>query len=66
MNEISAILAKREIDIFTLSETWLHEGIENTILAIEGYDLYRVDRDRVGWAVKEEADRQSISILPVL
>lgn len=38
----------RIFDVFTVSETWLDETIESTLLAIDGYDLFRSDRSRLG------------------
>ena len=33
------------IDVITLSETWLSSGIGSNILQMDGYQLYRWDRD---------------------
>lgn len=33
------------LDILTISETWLHENIQDNELEIEGYRFYRFDRD---------------------
>ena len=38
---------KREnhnVDIFTVSETWLSDGVSSNILQIKGYDMIRHDR----------------------
>lgn len=44
MNELLIILNTLVPHILTLSETWLTSATEDTLLAIEGYSLYRLDR----------------------
>ena len=44
MDEFALLLDHLCIDIAAVSETWLHEGIENDILSIPNYNLVRQDR----------------------
>ena len=44
MEEFALLLDHLCIDIAAVSETWLHEGIENDILSIPNYNLVRQDR----------------------
>ena len=37
-------VAKLNFDVFTLSETWLIECMDNTLLEIPGYNFVRLDR----------------------
>lgn len=46
VDEVSLILNNSTFDVFTVSESWLHSEIESSLLAIEGYNLLRMDRDR--------------------
>ena len=39
------LLENNSIDIFSVSETWLHSGISSNILAIPGYGFVRHDRE---------------------
>ena len=45
---------KSGIDIFSLSETWLHEGIPNNIIDCQNYNIVRLDR---GWNVIDHNNR---------
>ena len=42
---LSRQIAGSDIDIFTLSETWLHEAIPTNLLELGQYDLVRLDRN---------------------
>lgn len=44
MDEFTISVSQLKPDVISLSETWLSKGTENTLLALEGYDLYRSDR----------------------
>lgn len=44
ISELAIILDSYSLDILTLSETWLDTTVEDTLLAIQGYNLYRQDR----------------------
>ena len=44
MDEFALLLDHLCIDIAAVSETWLHQGIENDILSIPNYNLVRQDR----------------------
>lgn len=46
MDEFSILIDELPYDVVTVSETWQDSAVENTILAIEGYNLFRFDRDR--------------------
>lgn len=48
VNEFAILLDSNNFDVITVSETWLDSTIENALLAMEGYDLYRSDRMRLG------------------
>lgn len=43
-NELEIIASQYPLDVITISETWLDSTIENTLAALEGYNLYRLDR----------------------
>lgn len=38
------MLDEYPFDILSLSETWLDGTVEDTLLVIEGYNFYRLDR----------------------
>lgn len=44
IDELSVLLHCFNIDVMTISETWLTESIEDTCLSIQGYNLCRADR----------------------
>ena len=44
MDQLRVILEGSNIDIFTLSETWLHAKIDSQLLQVKGYNLFRQDR----------------------
>ena len=44
-DEIDLLLAKSDFDILPLSETFLNYSAINTVLAIDGYNVFRQDRD---------------------
>lgn len=44
--DLEVLLTTKKINVLTLSETWLHPNIENTILALPTYNLFRNDRTR--------------------
>ena len=43
-DQLRLILQNSNIDIFTLSETWLHDKIDTQLIHIPGYDITRLDR----------------------
>lgn len=43
-DEVEHIIKSNNFDVFCLSETWLHDKIENEIIEIDGYMLFRKDR----------------------
>ena len=47
LEELSRLCKKRDLDIVGVVETWLHEGIGNGEINIQGYDVYRRDRDEI-------------------
>lgn len=70
LDEIEILLGKRILDILTLSDTWLNEGIDYEEFTIEGYPLLRRDRGYANgggvaayiknvYAFKERPDLQS-------
>ena len=44
-DEIKLILEHRDIDILLLQETFLYSSISNAVIEIDGYNLFRNDRD---------------------
>lgn len=46
IEEVHQILCSHPIDVLTLSETWLTPHTEDTILAVNGFNLYRCDRSK--------------------
>lgn len=42
--EVEALIHKHNLDVLTLSETWLSSQIQDTIVALQDYNLYRHDR----------------------
>ena len=44
IDQLRAILEGSNIEIFTLSETWLHSNIDTHMVQIQGYTAYRLDR----------------------
>lgn len=42
--ELRNFIKSKDFDIFTVSETWLNNLIDNDSLKIEGYNVFRVDR----------------------
>ena len=47
LDELGHTMSQNCIDIMTISETWLHQNIENDIIQIPGYKLFRQDRKYV-------------------
>ena len=45
LDQLRSTFENRKIDIFTISETWLHKGICSNILSIPGYSFARYDRE---------------------
>ena len=50
-NELDIILHDNDIDIIGLSETRLDKNVQNCELVIEGYKIFRNDRDANGGGV---------------
>ena len=49
IDEIRTTILTKKIDVFCCCETWLHENIDNQALNIDGYSVFRCDRqNRVG------------------
>lgn len=42
--EVEHFIQQNDIDIFTISETWLNSSVTNAEINISGYKLYRLDR----------------------
>lgn len=49
--ELKMNLENSKLDIICMSETWLDETINNRMIAIEGYKIYRHDRNRHGGGI---------------
>ena len=49
IDEVRTTLLSKNFDIFSCCETWLHEDIDDTLLQVCGYTLFRYDRrNRIG------------------
>lgn len=46
MDEFTVLLDGKKFDVVTVSETWLDRTMEGTLFAIDGFDLFRFDRQR--------------------
>lgn len=46
--ELSAILLETNIHITAVTETHLNETVEDTAFVIEGYSIFRLDRNKYG------------------
>ena len=47
IDEIRSVVLDQKIDIAAFTETWLRDSIQDTIIDIPGYQIYRKDRN--GW-----------------
>ena len=45
LDQLRVLIENKNIDIFSISETWLHSGISSHILSIPGYAFERYDRE---------------------
>ena len=45
IDQLRLILIDSNIDIITLSETWLHQNIDSQLINIQGYSVNRLDRE---------------------
>ena len=45
IDQIRILLQNTSIDIFTLSETWLKPNLQSALFKIDGYKLFRQDRE---------------------
>nr|CAI5829862.1 unnamed protein product [Callosobruchus analis] len=50
-NDLSQIIVQHNYDFFGITETWLNRSISNNQLKINGYNLYRKDRETRGGGV---------------
>lgn len=48
LEEIALILHELRLEVLTVSETWLSQGVESICLHIPNYNLYRQDRSNRG------------------
>lgn len=46
--DLRTLIMDHSFDIFLITETWLHEGISNDLIDLEGFRLYRRDRNTRG------------------
>ena len=44
LDELTALLSFKPIDIIAITESWLHELIDSSLLSINDYNLFRKDR----------------------
>ena len=47
IEELGQLCKERDLDIVGVVETWLHAGVGNGEINIEGYNVYRRDRDEL-------------------
>lgn len=47
INELTLVLRNTAYDVLTISETWLHSRIDSSIIAINGYNMIRQDRENL-------------------
>ena len=47
-NEIEILLSNRDVDILCISESWLLPDMQNNLISIPGYSIYRCDSGRGG------------------
>jgi hypothetical protein len=45
IDEIRSVLSDLKTDIAAFTETWLKDSIQNTVIDIPGYRIYRKDRN---------------------
>ncbi|KAI4455891.1 hypothetical protein MML48_8g00001084 [Holotrichia oblita] len=43
--DVQQVMNDFNVDVFCLTETWLTNAVDNSMVRIEGYNLYRRDRD---------------------
>ncbi|KAI4466573.1 hypothetical protein MML48_2g00000186 [Holotrichia oblita] len=54
--DVQQVMNDLNVDVFCLTETWLTNAVDNSMVRIEGYNLYRRDRDgRCGGGVAIDA-----------
>jgi hypothetical protein len=46
--EIQLLITKEKVDILGITESWLHEGVEDAEVSMKGFRLFRKDRERIG------------------
>ena len=51
VHEVQRLAYQHNIHIFTISETHLEPAFDNTAVSIQGYNLYRKDRNRFGGGI---------------
>ena len=51
IDEIRLLLYDKKLDVLALNETRLDSSISDELLAIDGYDIIRADRNRNGGGV---------------
>nr|CAI5870126.1 unnamed protein product [Callosobruchus analis] len=66
LSEFRDTFNKNDFDFLALSETWLNEDTDNTIVALSGYNLFRSDRNGRGGGVAIYARKNTVcSIISV-
>lgn len=51
LHELRNLILHNSFDIFCICESWLHNGIDDNLINIDGYKLYRKDRGYRGGGV---------------
>jgi hypothetical protein len=44
IDELTALLSANDIDLVAITESWLNKDIDNSLLSISGFNLFRKDR----------------------
>jgi hypothetical protein len=44
--ELQVLVDEKKIDMFGITESWMHEGVEDAEVSMKGYSLFRRDRDK--------------------
>lgn len=51
IHDLSSLLLNNDIHVIAITETHLDELIEDSVIYIQGYNVYRMDRDRYSGGV---------------
>lgn len=63
VDEITRLCQIENIHVLALSETHLDNSFDNSVLAVDGYNLYRRDRDKHGGGIALYV-KENIAVFP--